>query len=86
LARRPGAHLADNGESVDIGQSKVQEQQVGLVTACLDLRARPRIGLDDYVSFPSEHHAQDTADRRLILDDQNAMRGLCHGSGSVEAM
>jgi hypothetical protein len=67
------------GKSVNIRQTEIQQHQVGLVTARVKLRALPIFGLYDDISAASERRAQNIANRWVILNDQNSMRGVSHG-------
>ena len=84
--RRPVAHAADDFEPVAVGQAQVDDQQVGLVTARLDLRrARPVSASIDPVVLGLEQHAQHVPDSGLVLDDEDAdaSHGR-HARGSVD--
>ena len=66
-----------------VGQPQVDQQQVRLVAACLDLGALRGVGFDAAVAVRLEQHAQHPADVWLVLDDQQLVHRLGHGVLSV---
>ncbi len=69
--------------AVFVRQPQVDQQQVGLVRARLDLATLTVARLDDPVVLRLEQHAQDRADAGLIFDDQDLVHRLRHGAASA---
>src|SRR2546428_3683724 len=78
--RRPGANAPDHVHAVDVGQAEVDDRQVGLVAAGVDGAARAAAGLDHAIAFGGERGAQEPADLRLVLDDEDRPPGFAHAS------
>src|SRR5207302_1139013 len=78
--RRPGANAPDHLHAVDVGQAEVDDRQIGLVAAGVDGAARAGVGLDHAVAFGGERGAQEPADLRLVLDDEDLPSGFGHSS------
>src|SRR3989449_7792137 len=78
--RRPGANAPDHVHAVDVGQAEVDDRQVRLLAAGVDGAARAGAGLDDSIAFGGERGAQEPADLRLVLDDEDRPSGFGHAS------
>ena len=70
------AQLAHHVESVALGQAEIEDDEIGLL-APEELDGRSAVGcLEDRVALRGEPRPQEPADRRLVIDDQDAHRGV----------
>ena len=63
--------LADQLQAVDVGQAEIEQHQVGPVMAQRRQRLRAGRRLDRAIVVRAQRRAQQPADRRLVLDDQD---------------
>ena len=64
------------------GRPEIHEQQIGLVTARLDLAACGGLSLDDTVVLGLQQHAQHVANGRIVLDHEDLVHRLRHAGGA----
>jgi len=80
--RRPRSHARDDLETIVVGQTEIDEQQIGLVAARLDVATLRRRGLDDAIVHGLQQHAQHVADGRIVLDHEDLVHRLRHAGGA----
>jgi len=83
--RRPLSKLAQHLLAVHIRQAQIQHQQVRFAQRGLGQPFAASAGFDHFVALGGQADAQEFADLRFVINDQNR-RGLAHGvpSKSVE--
>src|SRR6185312_10164631 len=69
--RRPLANPAYHVDAVEIGEREIDDRQIRLVRSRIDATAASRRRLDDTIALDAERRAQEPADFRLVLDDEN---------------
>ena len=68
-------------EALHIGQSKIENDQIGILRQQLERGLAVR-RLQDFVALRAQAHAQQLADGRLVIDHQNLERGRAHAAVS----
>ncbi|MNS40845.1 hypothetical protein D3C72_731770 [compost metagenome] len=81
--RRPLAEFAQNLLTVHVRQAEVEHQQIRFVQRSLGQPLGAGAGLQHFVALGSKADAQEFADLRFVVDDQNG-RGLAHEFTSTQ--
>jgi hypothetical protein len=69
--RCPFPEPSDDLDPVQIGESQIEDYEVGLARGGLDQPVLPGLGLDHAIALARERGTQEAADRRLVLDDED---------------
>ena len=68
-------------EALHVGQAEIENDQIRRLAEELE-RSLAVGGFDDLVALRGQPHAQQFANRRLVVDDQHAERGGAHAAAS----
>src|SRR5262249_34841838 len=83
--RRPPPDAPDDLDAVDVGQAEVDDREVRLVRAGIGGTAIARLRLDHPIAVGTERRAQEAANFRLVLHDQDRRAWLGHSGGTCGA-
>ena len=75
------SHHPQQFEALHIGQSEIENDQIGFLRQQLERRLAVR-RLQDFVALRAQAHAQQLADGRLVIDHQNLERSRAHAAVS----
>ena len=75
-------HLLQQLVAADVGQAEIEQDEIGTLDADEFHRRLGVPGLADRVALASQADAQQLADRRFVVDDQNLDARICHVSSS----
>ena len=80
-------HVADDREAVGVGQSEVEQHQVGSALVPGRQRLGPGRGLSNSVAMGGEVRGEGTARRLIVLDEQQLRsRSISHASASPSSV
>ena len=65
------ADAADDFDAVEIGQAQIENHQIGLLVTQQGQSLAAGGGLDDPIGLDGQGRAQQPADRRLVVDDED---------------
>ena len=68
-------------EPLHVGQAEIENDQIGLLLEQLE-RGLAVGRFEDFIALRAQAHAQQLADRRLVVDDQDPERGGAHAAVS----
>ena len=81
--RRPAAHVADQLDTVAVGQAEVEHQQVGLARAGRRQAVAQRAGLVHLPALGFQRAAHEAADLRLVLDHDGDGLGMVKSHAEI---
>ncbi len=61
----------DNLEPVHVGETEIENHDVGLAGSGFDKARLSRVCLEEAVSAVSQGHAEEASDRRIVFDDKD---------------
>src|SRR5262249_41846486 len=76
-----GANGPQQIEALGIGQTEIKDDQVGPLAEQIECSLAVR-RLDNLITLRGQAHAQELADRRLVVDHQDADRSGTHAAAS----
>ena len=74
-----GADALDRLQAIDVGQAEIQHDQVGAAAAGVVDGGMAVAGLGHHVALRGQASAQEPADRRLVVDDEDAQGAGAEG-------